>query len=207
MARSMTFTIHHREWRALLKSWAAISLAFAIFLTFNNNTIFSQMNAWARFLLLTLVSAATVGLGFLIHELAHKYIAEREGCHAEYQANDAMLLTALLLSKWFIFAAPGAVHISGRPNPRERGTIALAGPVANLVLALLFLILFVSLNSSLRMVMGFGGAINALMALFNLIPAGAFDGFKILSWSKLAYGLTVTAAVILSFLLFPLGLF
>ena len=54
------------EQRDLVKAWFVIALAFAI--VFNGGIEFG-----ADFSILILFSAITVGLGFLLHELAHKY--------------------------------------------------------------------------------------------------------------------------------------
>jgi Zn-dependent protease len=39
--------------------------------------------------------------------------------------------------------------------------------------------------------------INAILALFNLIPLGPLDGRKVVRWSKLAYALALTLAIVL----------
>jgi Zn-dependent protease len=51
-----------------------------------------------------------------------------------------MLLLALGMSfLGFVFAAPGAVHIKGYINKMQNGIFSLAGPLMNLILALVFL--------------------------------------------------------------------
>lgn len=62
------------------------------------------------------VSAVGVGTGFLLHELAHKFVAQRYGYWAEYQANYFGLVAVVAMAfMGFIFAAPGAVMISRDP--------------------------------------------------------------------------------------------
>jgi fatty acid desaturase len=73
----------------LLKAWAAISVAFAILqvgLTFS-----------LSFVIVALLSALTVGIAFILHELAHKIAAQRYGCFAEFRAKDSMLFLAILM--------------------------------------------------------------------------------------------------------------
>jgi Zn-dependent protease len=111
----------------------------------------------------------------------------------------------------FLFAAPGAVHHRGRLTQREHGLIALAGPVTNGLLALVFAPLYVAglLVGSplLSLIGGRGVAINLFLAAFNLIPFGALDGKTVLDWSKAVFALTfVPAAAITVFVVFVLGI-
>src|SRR5574337_1995842 len=65
-----------------------------------------------------LAAAFGVGTGFLLHELAHKFTAQRYGYAADYEASPLGLVMALGLSLatsgGFVFAAPGAVMIRGK---------------------------------------------------------------------------------------------
>ena len=137
------------------------------------------------FLIMFLVSLFTAGLGFLLHGLSHKFMAQRFGCVAEFRAFDQMLWLALGLAAvvGFIFAAPGAVMISGMITRRENGIISLSGPVTNYVLALIFLGLsFVIPVGGIVWLIGF--QINLWLGLFNMLPFGNFDGRKILYWNR-----------------------
>ena len=149
-----------------------------------------------------LLSAITVGIGFLLHELAHKKLAQKYGCMAEFIAFDYMLVFAVLTSfLGFVFAAPGAVFISGNVNIERNGRISAAGPILNLVLAFIFLIgLFVFPRGFLNIVSNFGYFVNAWLALFNMIPFWNFDGKKVFYWNKTVYITIVLIAVF--FLLF-----
>jgi Zn-dependent protease len=160
----------------LTKAWLAISLAFTIAsvgLRFDIN-----------FGIIFLISAFTVGVGFLLHELSHKFVAQRYGCVAEFRAFDQMLLFAVALSfLGFIFAAPGAVMISGMITRRENGIISFAGPITNYILAMIFLGISLAFPQT-----GFiflrGFQINLWLGLFNMIPFGNFDGIKIMHWNR-----------------------
>lgn len=184
------------EIKDLIKAWIAISLAFAILLS---ESIFSS-----DFYLKFIIASLTVGTGFLLHELGHKVLAQRYGCFAEFRSFDNMLLIAVAMSFFgFIFAAPGAVMISGRVNKRKNGRISAAGPVVNLILALVFLALsFLRLPNLLKSITYYGFYINSWLALFNMIPFGLFDGSKILKWSKLAYGSIVAVATVFMLILY-----
>ena len=165
----------------ILKAWVAISLAFGIVLTAD---IFSQ-----DIILSLILAALTVGIGFLAHELAHKVVAQRYGCRAEFKAFNGMLVLAVVMSFFgFVFAAPGAVFISGVVNTERNGKISLAGPLTNLVLAMIFLILsFVVSSGFVGQIFSYGFMINTWLGLFNMIPVWNLDGAKILKWNKLAY--------------------
>ncbi|MBT3691295.1 peptidase M50 [Candidatus Woesearchaeota archaeon] len=180
----------------LFKAWVAISLAFGIIIAKRLDiSIFS-----AEFTPLLLVSALSVGIGFLLHEIGHKYVAQKYNFWAEFRSSDRMLMFAILLALFtpIIFAAPGAVMINGYYMTKEKnGKISAAGPLVNLVLAILFIVLILAgINNLLT---GYGAFINSLIALFNLIPFGNLDGKKILTWNKPVYATMVTLGIILFF--------
>ena len=174
------------EQRDLVKAWFVIALAFAI--VFNGGLGFES-----DFFILIVFSAITVGLGFLLHELAHKYVAQMYGCWAEFRAFNGMLWLALICSFFgFVFAAPGAVMIHGNYISRKmNGLISAAGPATNYVLALVFLGIG-QLGGNIFGTLGaYGFMINAWLGLFNMIPFGQFDGRKILDLSGILYGVMV----------------
>jgi len=183
----------------ITKAWLVLSLAFA--LVYGNITLFNGnlANIFSpAFLVLFLVSLFTAGIGFLFHELAHKFVAQHYGCVAEFRAFDQMLYLALGLAAviGFIFAAPGAVMIAGRVTLRENGKISLAGPLINFILAAIFLGL--SFKVPLLFV---GYFINTWLGLFNLIPFGNFDGKKILNWHRYIWLGMVLIGILLLFVL------
>lgn len=154
----------------LLKAWIVISIAFAIARGFSLGNL--------------LMSASIVGSGFLVHELSHKFFAQQYGCWSEFRSDDRMLLIALMFSfLGFVFAAPGAVLISGRLSKRQNGIVSLAGPLSNLVMALLFLPFF-----------EFGFMINSYLAIFNMLPFYPFDGSKVFAWNKAVFAVTFVIA-------------
>ena len=182
------------EIKDIIKAWVAISIAFAIVL---GKPVFSP-DFYAKFV----IASLTVGIGFLFHEMGHKIVAQRYGCFAEFRSFDNMLILAIAMSFFgFIFAAPGAVMITGRISKSRSGRISAAGPVVNIALALLFLALaFLQLPNSLKPIAYYGFLINSWLALFNMIPFWLFDGYKILKWSKLAYGCIAASAFALMLL-------
>jgi|SRR3989344_1224194 len=182
-----------KEIKDLLKAWLAISFAFAMVLRHGIDLSLYQV---------FIVSAVTVGTGFLLHELGHKFVAQRYGCFAEFRSFDQMLFLAVIMSFFgFVFAAPGAVMIAGRVDIRKNGIISAAGPVVNLVLALFFLsLLFMFPDGLLKILAFYGFFINSWLALFNMIPVWNFDGAKVLKWDKKIYGIIVAISLLFLFM-------
>ncbi|MFC1731414.1 site-2 protease family protein [candidate division KSB1 bacterium] len=202
------------EVQDLFKAWIALSVAFAILI---GGDIFS-----ISFLYNFILSAVTVGVGFILHEMGHKFMAQRYGCFAEFRSFDMMLLLAIAMSfLGFIFAAPGAVMISGRVNLARSGRISLAGPLMSLALGVIFVVLLYVQVFDVKIVMSvfetstdifllpwkflvcyIGAKINMFIALFNLLPVSVLDGKKILAWNKTIYGIMVAVTVLMMVMVF-----
>jgi Zn-dependent protease len=128
------------------------------------------------------------GPAFIIHELAHKFVARHYGCWAEFRADPAGLRTGVLIAFFigFLFMAPGAVMVAGNVNRGQNGRIALAGPLSNLTLWLLMLPAFVLIppDSWLGFIVMLWMIANAILGAFNMLPFGPLDGKKIKAWSE-----------------------
>ena len=136
---------------------------------------------------------------FLLHELAHKFSAQRLGYWAEFRLNMmGVLITLMSFFSPLKIVAPGAVVISGFMIGDDYGKISIAGPLTNIIQAVMYLA--VSLTSADRVVgllANVGVTVNSSLALFNLIPFGVFDGAKVLRWSRRAWLATVAVALLL----------
>jgi Zn-dependent protease len=198
-----------REWRDLGIAWFAITLAFTIVFLRDGISFPSP----SMFLMVFGFSAATVGVGFILHELAHKFAALRYGYWAEFQKDNLMLLVAVALAALVgvVFAAPGATMIYTPPgtqgpglSKRENGVISASGPATNLLLSLPFIGMALA-GGGLVPVLGFmGWQVNSMLAAFNMLPFGGLDGKKILGWNPLCFMLLIAAAfVLLYFSFFP----
>jgi Zn-dependent protease len=132
------------------------------------------------------LASVLFSLGFILHELAHKYVAQGYGLWAEFRLNTmGVLLTALSIVSPLKFIAPGAVVIAGFTDNERMGRTAFAGPVVNVVITVGILIampLFAKSPFSFALLAG--AAINAFLALFNLIPFSVFDGLKVYRWNR-----------------------
>ena len=190
----------------LIKAWFLISLAFAILFSGG----LAGITSFTLFLYSFIISGLTVGISFLVHELCHKFFAMRYGFEAEFRSFDKMLFLAVAMSFFgFILAAPGAVMIKAFGISKEKnGKISLSGSASNIFLAFIFLFLMITIVAEgfLETFLIYGLRINALLAVFNFIPAGGFDGRKIYEWNQGIWivGMAVSALLfILSFWILP----
>jgi Zn-dependent protease len=133
-----------------------------------------------------LLASVLFSAGFILHELAHKYVAQGYGLWAEFRLNmTGLLLTAISVISPIKFIAPGAVMIAGFADKDHMGRTAFAGPIVNVIITASLLIVLPALGTAViyHAVLA-GAAINAFLALFNLIPFAVFDGQKVYAWSK-----------------------
>ncbi len=132
---------------------------------------------------------------FLVHEMAHKFLAQYYGSWAEFRAYVwGLVITAISAVPLmpFKFIAPGAVMI-GLSDRGKFGRVALIGPLTNLVMGFSFLFLQVFSNSFSPYFI-VGASFNGWIALFNLMPFGVLDGLKIFDWNKVAWGISMAGA-------------
>jgi Zn-dependent protease len=182
----------------LLIAWLAIALAFTlIFIRGGADPI--------SFVVYFGISLLTVGVGFVLHEMAHKFTAMRFGFWAEFRKDNQMLLVAVALAALagIVFAAPGATVIYGNAITREQnGRISAAGPITNLVLCLPFLGILMAGVVAGDGLVGFlltqlglvGLTVNAMIAAFNMLPISVLDGRKVLAWNPAIFGVLIVAA-------------
>jgi len=142
----------------------------------------------------------TIGVGFVAHELAHRFVANHYGAKAFYRAwpEGLLLMFAMTLISGgrFLFAAPGAVYIySSYLSKRENGIISIAGAMMNFILAIFFLFVAVAIGlrgtPSSEMLaesfVSFGTYMNLYLAFFNMIPIPPLDGSKVIRWNFIVW--------------------
>ena len=190
------------ELRDLAVAWVTLGIAFGVFILVSTgrsvfpaiaSTLFSPL-----FGRVFAVSMLTVGIGFLLHELAHKVVAVRFGQIASFRADYRMLALCVGAAfAGFLFAAPGAVYHRGRVTLRQRGFIAVAGPLTNVALVGAFLPL-AFLPGFFGQVGRLGVLVNAFLAAFNMVPFGPLDGKTVLSWSRAVFAAVFVGAALLT---------
>ena len=141
--------------------------------------------------------AVILTASFFMHEMAHKITAERRGFWAEFRLILAGAILTLIsaISPLFKIISPGAVMVSGFVDRKSMGKISIAGPLTNIILSTIFLLVMFPFPITAFML---GAAFNAWIALFNLIPFGMFDGFKILLWNKAIWALAFMVSLVLT---------
>jgi Zn-dependent protease len=205
--------ISRKERLDLLIAWAAISLAFALIFIRDSGRVDPVIA-----LIFIGVSFVTVGIGFVAHEMAHKFTAMRYGYWAEFRKDNMMLLVAVALAALVgvVFAAPGAtvIYDTGRSggggiNREQNGKISAAGPITNLLLCIPFagVLLYGGISSSLTgnlatLIGTVGLQVNAMIAAFNMLPVSVLDGRKVLAWNAGVFLVLIVAAFGLLFVSF-----
>ncbi|UCF78458.1 MAG: site-2 protease family protein [Candidatus Eiseniibacteriota bacterium] len=135
---------------------------------------FDTFTTW----LISVVAALLLFVSVLLHELSHSIVGNRLG----------LGIRGITL---FIFG--GIAHLGKEPeDPATEVKVAAAGPVCSLLLAALFLALYLILfaaqgDSPLVAVLQYLWFINAALLVFNLVPGFPLDGGRVLRailWKK-----------------------
>ncbi|MDI6644377.1 MAG: site-2 protease family protein [Methanobacteriaceae archaeon] len=181
-----------KEIRDIIISMLVIALVFAY--------VFGGRNINVALTLMPITLIA-VGLGFVLHELAHKFVAIKYGFYAEYKMWVEGLFLALVTTfvLGVVFAAPGAVYIHGyHIRDDQNGKISIAGPLTNIGLTLMFLGLLATPLASSQIIfeIGYlGASVNSFLAVFNLIPLSVLDGAKVFRWNPFIWIVTMGIAL------------
>ena len=201
------FKFTFNEIRDLIIAFFIISLCFALLYAGRDSNVVLSI--------LPMVMVG-VGLGFILHELGHKFTSMRYGYWAEFKLWPQGLILALITSLFgFVFAAPGAVYTYGNYITNEvNGKISVAGPVVNIILAIIFLIvaslvypnaIHNSVFGQIFIVCSLGYSINSFLATFNLIPIGNLDGSKVLNWNGGVWIVTIAISGIMTYASMTMG--
>jgi Zn-dependent protease len=177
---------------------ALFALAFSFEFILFRDEIFKQgalfnLPAMLVFFVQALIA---VGVGFVLHELGHKYVAQKKGLWAEFRAWPAGLLLAIgmaLISRGgFVFAAPGAVVINPfkktktgfamkKLKKEDVGHIGIIGSIINISIAGIAAVIAAFTGFHLA---ALTAQVNSWLAIFNMIPLSVLDGAKVWHWSK-----------------------
>jgi len=182
----------HLTIAALLVIGIALSTSMPPYQTINETTSLA---------IFTLILTAS----FFTHEIAHKITAQKNNLWAEFRLTftGAILTLISIISPLFKIISPGAVVIAGITSTKNIGKISIAGPTTNITLSLM-LLTTATLTPQYNIVLLLGAAINAWIALFNLIPFGILDGFKIFLWNKKIWTTAFTTSLALTIISYKL---
>lgn len=201
MLKTPTLTrMSGQELQALAIALVVLAVSFSV------KYLFTGFNP-IQFLEILSLTIIVIGTGFMGHELAHKFTAERYGCWAEFKLWTYGALMALLFAfvsaGQFVFAAPGAVYIASRSgyfgeglDKKTNGIISVMGPVINIAAASAFLAAYAAARlASISIVIGGfnflqqGVQLNLWLGAFNMLPIFILDGQKVFAWDKKTWAL------------------
>lgn len=191
----------------ILIAMGVLTIAFSF--TISANNLFSGFNDIGSLLPFIPISFLGIVTAFFVHELSHKFMAQKYGLWSEFRMYPRGLLLSLVLSFFtgFVFAAPGAVMFRGETRNFETGRIAAAGPLANIIVAgityALYHFVFFE-EGSIALIIGFISLVNALLATFNLLPFGPLDGVKVMRWNGIVWSILLAISIILLVFNFPI---
>lgn len=152
--------------------FALITWSFASYLGDEVYPDWSDERRWG----VAVIIAAIFFLSILLHELSHSLVAKARGIE----------VTGITL---FVF---GGVSNLGREaeSAGEEFWIAIVGPLTSLLIGVVFAVLWIALRSpypEASSVAGYLASINAVIAVFNMLPGFPLDGgrvFRSIVWAR-----------------------
>lgn len=149
-----------------------------------------------------------VATGFILREIGQKFVAMKCGCEAEFKLWPIGLLIAFATAFiGMVFAFPGEIRtFPGQITDEINGKVGIAGPLANMMLALIFIVIAAliypfSLHSIILhlifLICTVGFSVNSFLAAFNLLPIYSLDGIKVLKWDAKIWIVVFAIAVIM----------
>jgi Zn-dependent protease len=170
----------------------SLTLSGGIFKFFQDPGTF--INSFVSFLPIVVVA---VTLSFILHELMHKFVAQRYGAIAGFRTSVMGLAITIITGMFgFLLGIPGATMIYVHSfTKKENGIVSLAGPLTNLCVFAAFFTIGILMNpatgSYLYTAISFTIFISLLLAFFNMLPISPLDGSKVFAWSKPVYIVTM----------------
>ncbi|MFX0014576.1 MAG: hypothetical protein ACFFB2_05455 [Promethearchaeota archaeon] len=175
----------------------------SIFVLVVLSTAINDFNTISELLILSIL---IIPLWFF-HELAHKFVAQGNGLTSFFRLDPNMAIFSLFSVILPIkIIAPGVVYSSGEHQLDTAGRISIAGPLTNMLIAGVFLLLSSFMPPDWTMVVFLYVSWFSLnVALFNMLPFSVLDGAKVLRWNQEVFAFIFSLVIIL-WLFHPLGI-
>ncbi|MGC8710357.1 MAG: site-2 protease family protein [Candidatus Micrarchaeia archaeon] len=211
-----------KEIEELLLADLVLTFAFSLVIVGGIGDISQLLNVFIYFIPISFVA---VSLSFILHELMHKFVAQKYGAIAAFKTSQYGLAITLITSLFgFLIGIPGATIIyTNNFTKREDGHVSIAGPLTNFLIFLVFFAagmllyknfianvtttLSISMymhNSYLHNMINLTLFISILLAFFNMLPIYPLDGSKVLRWNKGIYAAMLITIFALFALVIPL---
>lgn len=179
-----------RELEDIIIADLALTIAFTLVLSRGAGGLSSASNSVILQLFAT--SFVAVTLSFVLHEMAHKYVAQHFGAIAAFRRSDTGIMITLVMSfTGFLIGLPGATVIwSSRFTKNEEGYVSIAGPLTNFAVFAVFFVLaiaFAKAGAFVQQLISTTMLVSLIIAFYNMLPIYPLDGSKVLRWSKPAY--------------------
>jgi len=183
------------ELRELIISTVALGFAFTLAIFGGNNKFTYVLEP--TFIQHFIFTTVLVGLSLVAKEMAQKGTSRALESHATYRMWSPGIIVSVLSSfLGIVFAAVGGMQISSENteragrwqinlSPKQMGIIASIGPLMSLAIGMSLLMLspIVPSFGLERNLFVIGAEINAVLALFSMVPFGPVDGDKVLRWN------------------------
>jgi len=214
--------VFKQEIKELIIADLALTLAFSLVMIGGIGGLTYSLSIFLYFIPISFIG---VSLSFILHEMMHKFTAEKYGAIAGFRTSPYGLAITLLTSFFgFLFGIPGATMIyTNSFTRREDGIVSLAGPLTNFTIFIFSLIIGLILFphflpnvlltfspntvyklSFIQNILNMILFISIVVAFFNMLPIFPLDGSKILRWSKPIYFATLLATFIFFLLVIPI---
>lgn len=127
-----------------------------------------------------------IGPPIILHEIGHKLVGIMFGMQAVFHAAWQWLILGLFLKLIrfnFIFFVPAFVRITGQGTPLQHSIIALAGPLVNLAIYGIAVLLLQkkTLKKNTYIFLHVTKQLNLFLFIFNMLPIPGFDGWQFYS--------------------------
>lgn len=203
--RNLRFS--RNEKRDLIIAFIILSISFAI------SNAESNVNTFISILPIVMVGVAIESLA---RELGQKFTAMKYGYQAEFKAWAlGLLITFASAFIGIVFSLPGSVQTYADNITNEiNGKIAIAGPMVNMVLALISLAIAALIFplkphsiifTLIYLIFTVGFSVNSFLATFNLLPFYTLDGVKVLKWNAKIWMIIFAIALVMLLMSISVG--